>query len=177
MRIEFRQHARDRLRQRGITERQVREVLEAPLSATYDPNQVSVRLEGLVANRILRVWVRAPWPPASDAVAGGGRHDSDIDVDFAADAAYLALSDNEVVETREVSPGVLVDLDDLRMVVGVEVLALDAFIPRERLISDYHMRSEDVSILDQVRPSVTTFVQRQTAPVAHTIVDDVLTKA
>jgi uncharacterized protein YuzE len=100
-----------------------------------------------------------------------------LTVDFAADAAYLALSDNEVVETREVSPGVLVDLDDLRMVVGVEVLALDAFIPRERLISDYHMRSEDVSILDQVRPSVTTFVQRQTAPVAHTIVDDVLTKA
>jgi hypothetical protein len=84
MRIEFRQHARDRLRQRGITERQVREVLEAPLSATYDPNQVSVRLEGLVANRITRVWVRAPWPPASDTVtvksaAWKGRHDSDID--------------------------------------------------------------------------------------------------
>jgi hypothetical protein len=63
------------------------------------------------------------------------------------------------------------------MVVGVEVLALDAFIPRERLITDYHMRSEDVSILDQVRPSVTTFVQRQTAPTAHTIADDVLTTA
>lgn len=84
MRIEFRQHARDRLRQRGITEKQVREVLEAPLSATYDPNHVSMRLEGLVRNRILRVWVRAPWPPASDTVtvksaAWKGRHDSDID--------------------------------------------------------------------------------------------------
>jgi hypothetical protein len=84
MRIEFRQHARDRLRQRGITERQVREVLEAPASAAYDPDQVSVRLEGLVGNRILRVWVRAPWPPASDTVtvksaAWRGRHDSDID--------------------------------------------------------------------------------------------------
>jgi uncharacterized protein YuzE len=100
-----------------------------------------------------------------------------LTVDFAADAAYLALPDHEVVETCEVSPGVLVDLDDLRMVVGVEVLALDAFIPRERLITDYHMRSEDVSILDQVRPSVTTFVQRQTAPTAHTIADDVLTTA
>ena len=84
MRIEFRQHARDRLRQRGITERQIREVLEAPASAAYDPDQVSVRLEGLVGNRILRVWVRAPWPPASDTVtvksaAWRGRHDSDID--------------------------------------------------------------------------------------------------
>jgi hypothetical protein len=84
MRIEFRQHAKDRLRQRGITERQVREVLDAPASAAYDPDQVSVRLEGLVGNRILRVWVRAPWPPASDTVtvksaAWRGRHDSDID--------------------------------------------------------------------------------------------------
>ena len=84
MRIEFRQHARDRLKQRGITEKQIRAVLEAPTSATYDPNQVSMRLEGLVRNRILRVWVRAPWPPASDTVtvksaAWKGRHDSDID--------------------------------------------------------------------------------------------------
>jgi hypothetical protein len=84
MRIEFRQQAKDRLRQRGITERQVREVLDAPASAAYDPDQVSVRLEGLVGNRILRVWVRAPWPPASDTVtvksaAWRGRHDSDID--------------------------------------------------------------------------------------------------
>jgi Domain of unknown function (DUF4258) len=84
MRIEFRQHARDRLRQRRITEGQVRAVLEAPTSATYDPDQVSVRLEGLVANRILRVWVRAPWPPASDTVtvksaAWRERHVSDTD--------------------------------------------------------------------------------------------------
>jgi hypothetical protein len=47
MRIEFRQHAKDRLRQRGITERQVREVLDAPASAAYDPDQVSVRLKGV----------------------------------------------------------------------------------------------------------------------------------
>jgi uncharacterized protein YuzE len=100
-----------------------------------------------------------------------------LTVDFAADAAYLALSRHDVVETCEVAPGVLVDLDDMLVVVGVEVLALDAFIPRDRLIADYHMRSEDVSILDQVRPSVTTFVQRQTAPFASTIADDVLATA
>ena len=100
-----------------------------------------------------------------------------LTVDFAAHAAYLALSRHDVVETCEVAPGVLVDLDDMLVVVGVEVLALDAFIPRDRLITDYHMRSEDVSILDQVRPSVTTFVQRQTAPFASTIADDVLATA
>jgi uncharacterized protein YuzE len=100
-----------------------------------------------------------------------------LTVDFGADAAYLMLSDHDVVETCEVSTGVLVDLDDMRVVVGVEVLALDAFIPRDRLITDYHMRSEDVSVLDQVRPSVTTFVLRRSAPVARTIADDVLTVA
>ena len=100
-----------------------------------------------------------------------------LTVDFAADAAYLALSDHDVAETCEVAPGVLVDLDDMRVVVGVEVLTLDAFIPRDRLITEYHMRSDDLSILDQVRPSVTTFVQRQTAPIARANADDVLTKA
>src|SRR5215207_7944560 len=97
-----------------------------------------------------------------------------LTVDFGADAAYLMLSDHHVVETCEVSTGVLVDLDEMRVVVGVEVLALDAFIPRDRLITEYHLRSEDLSVLDQIRPSVTTFVQRQAAPVASTSVDDVL---
>jgi uncharacterized protein YuzE len=95
-----------------------------------------------------------------------------LTVDFGADAAYLLLSDNDVVETCEVSTGVLVDLDDMRVVVGVEVLALDAFIPRDRLITDYHLRSEDLAALEQIRPSVTTFVQRQTAPLAPATSDN-----
>lgn len=107
----------------------------------------------------------------------GGVMTATLTVDFASDAAYLRLSDHDVVETCEVTPSVLVDLDDMRIVVGVEVLTLDALIPRDQLITDYHMRSEDVSVLDQVRPSVTTFVLRRSAPVARTIADDVLTVA
>jgi uncharacterized protein YuzE len=69
----------------------------------------------------------APWPPASHTVtiksaAWKGVMTATLTVDFAADAAYLTLSDHKVVETCEVSTDVLVDLDDLRMVVGVEVL-------------------------------------------------------
>jgi uncharacterized protein YuzE len=100
-----------------------------------------------------------------------------LTVDFGADAAYLLLSDNDVVETCEVSTGVLVDLDDMRVVVGVEVLALDTFIPRDRLITEYHLRFEDLSVLDQIRPSVTKFVQRQTLPVAAANSDNVLATA
>jgi hypothetical protein len=68
MKIEFRPHARDQMRHRHITESQIRLVLEGPTSVSYDPNQVSMRLERLVNNRILKVWVRAPWPPASDTL-------------------------------------------------------------------------------------------------------------
>jgi Domain of unknown function (DUF4258) len=68
MKIEYRPHALDQMRRRQITKRQVRRVLEAPTSVNYDPNQVSMRLERLVNNRILKVWVRAPWPSASDTV-------------------------------------------------------------------------------------------------------------
>jgi uncharacterized protein YuzE len=86
-------------------------------------------------------------------------------VDHGADAAYLQLGQEEIIETCEVSPGVLVDLNDMRIVVGVEVLTLDAYIPREKLIRDFHMRAEDLEVLDSIRPSVTTFVQRQSAPI------------
>jgi len=77
---------------------------------------------------------------------------ANLTVDFAADAAYLTLSDHQVVETCEVTAGVLVDLDDMRVVVGVEVLTLDAHIPRDRLVSDYYMRSEDLAVLDIFAP-------------------------
>lgn len=86
-------------------------------------------------------------------------------VDHSADAAYLKLSDNQIVETCEVTDHVLVDLDDMRIVVGIEVLTLDAYIPREDLVREYHLRLEDLAVLDSIRPSVTTFVQRQSVPV------------
>lgn len=85
-------------------------------------------------------------------------------VDHSTDAAYLKLGDAEIDETCEVSEYVLVDLDEMRIVVGVEVLTLDAYIPREQLIRDFHMRAEDLAVLDSIRPNVTSFVQRQTAP-------------
>ena len=95
-------------------------------------------------------------------------------VDHSADAAYLKLADAEIVETCEVAEHVLVDLDELRVVVGIEVLALDAYIPREQLILDYHLRADDLAVLDSIRPTVTTFVQRQAVPMRVAARQDVL---
>ena len=38
-------------------------------------------------------------------------------------------------------------LDEMRIVVGVEVFTLDADIPREKLIREFHMREEDLAVL------------------------------
>ncbi len=45
-------------------------------------------------------------------------------VDEEADALYLRLDDSTIVESEEVSPGVVLDYNESNEVVGVEVLYL-----------------------------------------------------
>jgi uncharacterized protein YuzE len=47
-----------------------------------------------------------------------------LNVDKAADALYLRLDDSPIVESEEVSPGVVLDYNDANEVVGVEMLDL-----------------------------------------------------
>ena len=47
-----------------------------------------------------------------------------LQVDPAADAAYLRFLDTSVVESEEVAPGIILDFDAGGAVVGVEVLDL-----------------------------------------------------
>ena len=93
--------------------------------------------------------------------------DPSLTVDFAADAAYLLLSDHEIARTCEVAPGVLVDLDGYGIVTGVEVIDLDAVIPYSELIDKFHVRADQLVILDSVRPSVSSFVSRQPETESH----------
>ena len=44
-----------------------------------------------------------------------------LHVDREADALYLRLDDSEIVESEEVSPGVVLDYNDAKEVVGVEI--------------------------------------------------------
>ena len=47
-----------------------------------------------------------------------------LSVDKQADALYLRLDDSPIVESEEVSPGVVLDYNDSNEVVGVEMLNL-----------------------------------------------------
>jgi len=84
-----------------------------------------------------------------------------LEIDFTANAAYLALHDGVVTSTREVTPGVNVDLDEFDTVLGIEVLGLDVFIPYSELTRQYHVLSAELRALEIIRPNVTTFVARQ----------------
>ena len=47
-----------------------------------------------------------------------------LNVDREANALYLRLDDSEIVESEEVSPGVVLDYNEAKEVVGVELLHL-----------------------------------------------------
>ena len=47
-----------------------------------------------------------------------------LSIDKQADALYLRLDDSPIVESEEVSPGVVLDYNESNEVVGVEMLCL-----------------------------------------------------
>jgi len=93
-----------------------------------------------------------------------------LGIDYTANAAYLALHDGVVASTREVAPGVNVDLDDFDTVIGIEVLGLDVFIPYSELTTRYHVLSTELRALEIIRPNVTSFVVRQAIPASDVAV-------
>jgi uncharacterized protein YuzE len=53
-----------------------------------------------------------------------------LHVDQQADALYLRLDESKIVESEEVSPGVVLDFNSDNQVVGVEILHLSKRAPR-----------------------------------------------
>ncbi|NLV67152.1 MAG: DUF2283 domain-containing protein [Spirochaetes bacterium] len=47
-----------------------------------------------------------------------------IKVDEKADALYIRIDDSKIIESEEVTPGVIIDFNDNNQVVGVEILNL-----------------------------------------------------
>ena len=64
-----------------------------------------------------------------------------LDVDSEADALYLRLDDSEIVQSEEVSPGVVLDYNEENEVVGVEMLRLSRRSPGLNL-TDLHFETE-----------------------------------
>jgi uncharacterized protein YuzE len=56
-----------------------------------------------------------------------------LHVDQEADALYLRLDDSKIVESEEVSPGVVLDFNESKQVVGVEMLNLSKRSPNLNL--------------------------------------------
>lgn len=61
-----------------------------------------------------------------------------LKVDREADALYLRLDDSPIVESEEVSPGVVLDFNDGNQVVGIEVLNLSKRTPNLDLRELYY---------------------------------------
>jgi uncharacterized protein YuzE len=56
-----------------------------------------------------------------------------LHIDKEADALYLRLDDSEIVESEEVSPGVVLDFNAQNQVVGIEMLGLSLRTPQLNL--------------------------------------------
>ena len=52
-----------------------------------------------------------------------------VRTDEAADALYIRLEDSAIVESEEVSPGVILDFDEGGQVVGIEILNVRQRLP------------------------------------------------
>jgi len=94
-----------------------------------------------------------------------------LEIDGVADAAYIRLSDQPVSTTEQITDLVLVDLDAMRFVVGIEVLTLSADLPFEELTVNYHVHTKVIDLLRKIRPSVAAFVVSSAtdSTSAHTI--------
>lgn len=53
-----------------------------------------------------------------------------LKIDEKADALYLRLDDSKIMESEEVSPGVVLDFNEQNQVVGVEILQLSKRTPK-----------------------------------------------
>lgn len=79
-------------------------------------------------------------------------------IDLTAEAAYLRLSHDPVAKTREVTEAVMVDLNELNVVVGVELLDFDTPVPIERLTKDFHVHSRQLDELRKLGAPAKTFL-------------------
>lgn len=56
-----------------------------------------------------------------------------LHIDKEADALYLRLDDSKIIESEEVSPGVVLDFNEHHQVVGIEMLHLSRRSPQLNL--------------------------------------------
>lgn len=89
-------------------------------------------------------------------------------VDTNVRAAYIQFTDEPIVETVQLTPSVLVDIDETETVVGVELLSLSAVIPVDVIERTYRFAApEHEQILRQFRLPTSTPLSYQGSGQAH----------
>ena len=56
-----------------------------------------------------------------------------VTVDKEADALYMRLSDTRIHDSEEVKPGVILDFDEQKNLVGIEILRISERVPSASL--------------------------------------------
>lgn len=75
-----------------------------------------------------------------------------VSLDLTAQAGYITLSHAPIESTFEYNDEILVDLDALGMVVGIEMLSLQSELPVGDLAQRFHIRSELTDAVKYLRP-------------------------
>lgn len=83
-----------------------------------------------------------------------------LSVDRNDSLAYITLSDKIVDTTVDHDGRVIVDLDDMGVAVGVELLDLDAVIPFDALTTNYHVESNVIELLRRIQPTINSFMMQ-----------------
>lgn len=56
-----------------------------------------------------------------------------VQFDEGADAIYIRLDDSQIVESEEIQPGIVLDFDANRQVIGIEILRVKDRVPLANL--------------------------------------------
>ncbi|MEJ1087003.1 DUF2283 domain-containing protein [Microbacterium sp. Mu-80] len=82
----------------------------------------------------------------------------EVTIDNDADAAYISMTNRSIAHSHELGGGIIVDVDDMRVVVGIEILGLETKIPFQRLVDEFHVHSDDIDILRTIQPTIGGFL-------------------
>ncbi|WP_172193494.1 DUF2283 domain-containing protein [Actinomyces faecalis] len=85
-------------------------------------------------------------------------------------ACYISLSDDPIAETFEYSEDVFVDLNEMGVAVGIEVLNLNAKFPLHDLTRALHIHSKDEPFLASFLPNLAVSLRFDAASAADSTI-------
>ncbi|MEI9906670.1 MAG: DUF2283 domain-containing protein [Actinomycetota bacterium] len=82
----------------------------------------------------------------------------ELSIDQSANSAYIRLLNEVVKYSRTIGDDIVIDLNSMNIVIGIEILDLEAEIPFTELTTEFHVHSNTVELLRKLRPSISGFM-------------------